>query len=515
MKKRFLSLLLAGAMAMSLLAGCGGNGGQKNPDKGGSGKDEYVQLVWQWPGEARDGIKEVEDALNEMLERDLGVHVTLYPCVDWDTQLNLDVGADVQVDLALCLGTAKVAEKAEANLILPLDDLMEKYGAEIIADNGVNMGSAYYDGKIYAMPAAWTTYSAYGIYLDKKMCDKYGYTYEHQKGSGHTVDELEEIFATIKAGEGDGYYCLAPITWSNDPYFNTVFEFDALSGGSLASGVLMLNKSFENTTIENIFETDEFEEYARRMFEWQKKGYISKDASTTTSSPSDLALAGTHLGCFYWANAVDYIKDASSSYLAIDSYQLNMMKPYKRSPAAGGWVVPVTSANPQKAVETMNYIYEHDEAAWLLSLGIEGRDYEIVEEKEVNGNRQLKVKYLADDPNTLPYYMSLGVYGDRFATPVVGEGRDIMTNRDAQALDAAVPDSRVSPAAGYVFKSEVVNNEILAINVVLSEYMKTITCGLKDPDVILPEFRKALKDAGIDKVVAENQRQFDEWRQNR
>jgi len=32
-----------------------------------------------------------------------------------------------------------------------------------------------------------------------------------------------------------------------------------------------------------------------------------------------------------------------------------------------------------------------------------------------------------------------------------------------------------------------------------------------DVDSVLPEFRQALKDAGIDKVIAEKQRQLDEW----
>ena len=383
MKQRLLSILLVGAMTAGLLAGCGDNDSKdkktadntrkEETDKAGekdnasAADDELVEIVWQWPGSAREGLQEVEDALNEMLEKDIGVHVTLYPCVDWDTQLALDVAADVQVDLCLSLSTAKVGEKADDNLILPLDDIIEEYGAEIIADNGNNFMAGYYDGKVYAMPTAWKTCETYGIYLDKAMCNKYGYYFEDsvEAGTGgHTLEEIEEIFAAVKAGEGDAYYCFAP--WPNDTvFYKCVFEYDPLAGGSVASGVLMLNESFENTTIENLFETETFEEYARKMYEWQQKGYISKDAATIDSH-SDFMQSGTCLACFYWSKNYDQILDASSSYLGTEVYRLNLTPSYKASPSTIGWSVPVTSVNPQKAVETLNYIYEHDEAAWLL-----------------------------------------------------------------------------------------------------------------------------------------------------
>ena len=79
------------------------------------------------------------------------------------------------------------------------------------------------------------------------------------------------------------------------------------------------------------------------------------------------------------------------------------------------WSVPITTVDKVKAVEALNYIYEHDEAAWLLQYGIEGQDYEVLEENEEG----TLIKYLADDPTTLPYYQPYGVYGDRLAWPLM------------------------------------------------------------------------------------------------
>jgi putative aldouronate transport system substrate-binding protein len=36
--------------------------------------------------------------------------------------------------------------------------------------------------------------------------------------------------------------------------------------------------------------------------------------------------------------------------------------------------------------------------------------------------------------------------------------------------------------------------------------------GVVDPTVVLPEFQQALKAAGIEEIIAENQKQIDEWR---
>jgi len=64
---------------------------------------EIVNIVWQYPaaGEVGPGFQDVEDALNEMLERDIGVHVTLEPCsLDKSQQeASLAISTGEQVDI--------------------------------------------------------------------------------------------------------------------------------------------------------------------------------------------------------------------------------------------------------------------------------------------------------------------------------------------------------------------------------------------------------------------------------
>jgi putative aldouronate transport system substrate-binding protein len=49
------------------------------------------------------------------------------------------------------------------------------------------------------------------------------------------------------------------------------------------------------------------------------------------------------------------------------------------------------------------------------------------------------------------------------------------------------------------------------VQTVISQYVPSINSGAIDPAKILPEFLSALEVAGINEIIAENQRQLDAW----
>ena len=49
----------------------------------------------------------------------------------------------------------------------------------------------------------------------------------------------------------------------------------------------------------------------------------------------------------------------------------------------------------------------------------------------------------------------------------------------------------------------------------VEEYMYNLTAGAVDIDTKLPEFQKKLKNAGVDRMIAEVQKQVDEWKKNK
>ena len=85
------------------------------------------------------------------------------------------------------------------------------------------------------------------------------------------------------------------------------------------------------------------------------------------------------------------------------------------------------------------------------------------------------------------------------------------SNAKKQAVEDAIPEERYSPAFGYSFDQQPVATEIAAVSTVIEQYTPSLNCGAVDPTEALPEFIDSLKAAGMDKIIAEQQKQFDAW----
>ena len=66
-------------------------------------------------------------------------------------------------------------------------------------------------------------------------------------------------------------------------------------------------------------------------------------------------------------------------------------------------------------------------------------------------------------------------------------------------------------AMGFVWDYTTVKTEYTAVSNVNEKYLYAITDGVMDYDTYIDEYVQALKDAGIDKIIAEKQAQLDAW----
>ena len=64
---------------------------------------------------------------------------------------------------------------------------------------------------------------------------------------------------------------------------------------------------------------------------------------------------------------------------------------------------------------------------------------------------------------------------------------------------------------GFIWDSSSVMNQVTACNNVASEYRTALSWGAIDPAENLPKYIQALKDAGIDEIIAEKQKQLNEF----
>ena len=73
--------------------------------------------------------------------------------------------------------------------------------------------------------------------------------------------------------------------------------------------------------------------------------------------------------------------------------------------------------------------------------------------------------------------------------------------------DAAVEGKTL----GFSPDTSAISTELAALKNVKDQYRGLLEMGFYDVDTYLPEFRQALKDAGVETVIAELQKQYDEW----
>ncbi|MBQ1379859.1 MAG: DUF3502 domain-containing protein [Erysipelotrichaceae bacterium] len=69
----------------------------------------------------------------------------------------------------------------------------------------------------------------------------------------------------------------------------------------------------------------------------------------------------------------------------------------------------------------------------------------------------------------------------------------------------------IPPLYGFIPLTTNVMNEVTAVSNVVEQYSNVLMYGDVNPDEKYPEFLQALKDAGIDRIVADYQAQADEW----
>lgn len=502
MKKKIVSVLMTSVMLASMLAGCGGNSsGSEGGSKETADGEEVYNVVMQLPivGDTPAGLEDVEAAVNELTEPEIGVTVTLEPvgAFDLGTETSLAISSGEKLDLNVSLYTG-IASLVESGSIIELDELLEQNGQDIVEVCDVQMKGGMYDNKQYAVPLAYLRGNRKSFIANKAVLDKYNISIEKDKY--YTVEELEDIFATVKEGEGDSFYIMGGAYNMADVPFATLHDvtLDNMSGGI----GLLFDADF-NTTGEmvNFFESDEYAEYAERMYEWAKKGYYSPDASTTTETAGAQMKAGTALGTF--ANGSPTLEAEYFKQIGGEAVRIDLNPAYSATSEFQSvlWSIPTTCENPEKTMQFLNMLYTTPELSNLLMYGIEGVSYDIVEEDEHGTVVQVK--------EDAPYFMEMGVFGNRLSWYIQAPG-ETTVNEESQAYSDSV--ERVSPAIGFVPKFEAVSTQYSAVNAVIAQHTPIINTGAIDPAKELPEFINALKGAGIDDVLEEVQSQYEEFK---
>lgn len=491
-RKRIVALTMAALMSVSVLSGCGSKETGAENGKEESGEPVHLELYAMSFGGNNDSLEKVNEAVNEYIRPLINAEVKLniINYGSYQQQVNLMMSGDEQVDLMLSTG-ALTSNLAGQGALTELDDLLDEQGADIVDIMGEDvLASCKYGGSTYAVPTNRD--------LARSMCYYYRADINEEMGLGlenaKTLDDIEKCFEIMHEKDPE----MAGIAGNNTSSLLQYWDWDAISNNY---GVL-LNLG-EELKVENLYESDSYIDMVNRMHDWYEKGYIYQEITTSTVSNPDLFATGKMLGFF--ANGNPTSDNTQSQMLGGPIEHIELVEPYMSSTTVqtACWTIPHNSENPEKAMELLNLMYTDPTLVNLLSFGIEGENYVVKdEEKGIIGYPD------GMTAETRTYDNSLGWTWGNMLIGYTWEGDDPDVHEQMVEFNNSAKRSK---ALGFTFDPTNVQNQITACSNVASKYTIGIESGSVDPDEMLPKFQQELKDAGIDEIIAEKQRQLDEW----
>lgn len=496
MKKRAMSLLLAAALLPGVLAGCGGGENGKNAGSGteaerAEGEIKTINMYTMGIGNTSD-YKAVQDAFNDISREKIGVEVnwTVLDIGQWFEQYNLLLSGSEPVDLMVNMGG--VSAGVSQGAFLELDELYAEYGKDI---------AVYYDEEF--LNAGRIGGNLYGIAGQKDFAATKAIAYRKD-----IVEELNLDVSGVKT-MADWTFVLEAVheAYPDMAAFvsnggNTLNQFDSYDWDKLDDMVGVLMNYGESTEVVNLYETPEYEGLVRQMRAWYEAGLVDRDAATNTESWGDMVRSGKGFCSLITGNPGSEFEHTINTGYPIGVIDLTEPLASTGNVTAIMWSIPYAAAEPEAAMKFLNLMYSDPAVSDLLNYGVEGTHYQVAEDGTytfLDGQDMASCTYHPQMTWIWPNTYIGGEWKD--SAPELGE-----------KMTAFNKSAKKSEAMGFTFDNSAVINEVTACTNVIKQYAYGLEVGAVDVDTVLPEFQKALKDAGIDRVIEEKQRQLEEWK---
>ncbi|WP_337103700.1 extracellular solute-binding protein [Paenibacillus sp. YIM B09110] len=502
-KLRFIPASLAIVMLVVLMMACGNsnNEGSGNSNNGGNSTEEVLPVRYAVPGTAKPDLENVIKKVNEKLLADgvnVKVEINYIPWDAWDQKTNLMLSTGEEFELLHVMenGSVPVGSYVGRGALQPLDELIDQYGPELkklIPDYAWE--AAKIDGKIYSIPAIWR-YETSGsgemgtLGYRQDLLEKAGVSFPT------TADELIDAAEKMQKVADKNLYIqteadVSPIflhrTYDSWPFYVDYRE--------------QIIKVDQQGNVSSWIESEEFKkdaEFFRKLYE---KKLINPDILTYKKEERDKAMT---LGDFLFStNGALYSSIAiakNNPTAKIEEGYLSAEKPLLQYLAFGNTnAVPITAKHPEASIKFMNWLYSNKDNHNLFLYGIEGTNFKTV------GDRTIDIIRDANDQN---YYFDSWMIGN--INYMMFDSKTPENYLKTQTTEPTNP-VEFSPVLGFRLNTEPIAVEYANVLSVVKSSIIPIKLGVVPYDKHFPAALESLKAAGLDKVVAEYQKQFKEW----
>lgn len=448
---------------------------------------DNVTITMYCVGDSQD-MTHIENAVNEYLKDKLNITLE-YECFGWgDTytpKINPMLAAGDPIDIVFTSNWAANYRMNAANgYFLELNELLAKNpGVEQVLGKSF-LNATQINGKNYALPCNKEQAHNWGFLLKKDLVEKFGIDLKTIK----SLDDLEPYFDRVLKEEPGITPLLA--VQMDAPWH--LLDWNTFSDDDVPGALYNDNR---DTKVINQFLAPETLEMYKQVREYYKKGYIHPDAATQDNFSAEMS-TGKY---FAFVAPMKPGKAAEMSVQTGVEWEEVFTTPIVMSnrEADGAMLaIPAASDQPERAFKFIEMLYTDPVLKNMMNFGVENKDWKFI------GTNTIEII-----PNS--GYVSSGGwrFGDSFKDYLMANENPNKAQLWTEYNKQGIPLINL----GFVFDSTNVANEIAACKDIVQTYYKQLFTGSVDPDPAVKKFEADLKAAGCDTVIAEMQKQFDEW----
>ncbi len=435
--------------------------------------------------------KKVEDAINAYIADKIPVqiHMTDISSSEYTDKANLSL-ANNEINLLWTASwepTIGTNDLVATGAVYDITDLLA--GSTLYDSMAEGQWEATkYDGKNYFVPVYKDNVEGYDFMFRQDLVDKYGWDVNSVK----ELKDLEPMLADASA-EGLKYTfltqkCSLFYRWYIDKY-------DFFTNESTSTWVAV---DRETNEVVNTVLTDDYKEFCELMAKWFEAGYISEDEVTKTTPET---VAQSKDWAISWWTDIPVNIEAESRYGQPVAIVPATQRWAHSTSALGSCYAITANSTPEQAkacIDFLGLLYTDSKLADLYTFGIEGEDYTYDENGQVVQNSENYNHSMWESASAT------------IVTPLANEPAN-----KAELYEEFNGSANVSCAAGFRCDKAPVEAQFTACQNVFNQYGYILENGgyaSSDIDSILEEYQAALDEAGYQDVLAEFQKQYNEWK---
>lgn len=456
---------------------------------------QVAYMITQNPAEDHQLIEAEINRIMHEKGYQFNVELVLIDYTSWGNQLQLML-SDGTVDLFNLHGMASLASLADNESVAAIDDLLAEYGQGIVDTLGEYLESQRFNGKLYGTPNLAAYSKRTSFIMNKDLADGAGVDIDAIKDLDSLTEQLKKIKET--------YPDVAAITTGKGACYYSPSYLDRL--GTDIYACLMLDKDNLNTTVVNYFATEDYKMLLKYAETWADAGFFRKDAINAQEANFAPMGAGAAFGGFYNSPAPSILEGTFSQLFNFPVVAVTLQDVAWITTSDIGnniWAIPEMSGHKTEAMQLLNELYINPELENLVCNGIEGVHYRVTED----GNAD----YVDESQNILTIGWPAGGMSDFWPNMMLTYPWSPSPADEYKAWMQTNEAAVTSPAFGFVFDSSEVIDQLTACDNAVAKYFYAMMLHAGDTDEMLESFLKELDAAGVNDVIAEKQRQLDEW----